>query len=93
MLTFIAKLTVKPGCEAEFERIMRAAVPKVREEPGNHAYLFHRSTENPRVYMFYEEYDDQAALDAHRAHLKEMGIDLRGMLEGPPVLEFYERLV
>ncbi len=93
MLTFIAKLTVKPGREAEFERIMRAAVPKVREEPGNHAYIFHRSTENPRVFMFYEEYSDQAALDAHRAHLKEMGIDLREMLDGPPVLEFYERLL
>ncbi len=93
MLTFTAKLTVKPGQEAEFERVMRAAVPKVREEPGNHAYVFHRSTENPRVFMFYEEYDDQAALEAHRAHLRELGIDLRAMLDGPPVLEFYDKLV
>jgi quinol monooxygenase YgiN len=93
MLTFIAKLTVKAGQEAEFERIMRAAVPKVREEPGNHTYIMHRSTENPQVFMFYEEYSDQAALDAHRAHLKEMGIDLRAMLEGSPVIEFYEKLV
>lgn len=92
MLTFTAKLVVKAGQEAEFERIMRAAVPKVREEPGNHAYVFHRSTENPLVFMFYEEYSDQAALDAHRAHLKEMGIDLRAMLEGAPTLEFYEKL-
>jgi quinol monooxygenase YgiN len=93
MLTFTAKLTVKAGQEAEFERIMRAAVPRVREEPGNHAYVLHRSTENPRVFMFYEEYDDQAALDAHRAHLREMGIHLRDMLDGPPALEFYEKLV
>jgi len=34
MLTFTAKLTVKAGQEQEFERIMRIAVPKVREEPG-----------------------------------------------------------
>ena len=93
MLTFTAKLTVKAGHEEEFERTMRAAVPKVREEPGNHAYIFHRSTENPSVFMFYEEYSDQAALDAHRAHLKEMGIDLRALLEGSPTLEFYEKLV
>lgn len=93
MLTFTAKLTVHAGQEAEFERIMRAAVPKVREEPGNHAYVFHRSTDNPQVFMFYEEYSDQAALDAHRAHLKEMGIDLRAMLDGAPRLEFYEKLV
>jgi quinol monooxygenase YgiN len=93
MLTFTAKLTVKAGQEAEFERIMRAAVPKVREEPGNRTYVFHRSTENPCVFMFYEEYDDQAALEAHRAHLRVMGIDLRAMLDGPPMLEFYEKLV
>ena len=92
MLTFIAKLTVKAGQEAEFERIMQAAVPKVREEPGNHAYIFHRSQENPRVFMFYEEYDDQAALEAHRAHLREMGLNLRDMLESPPTLEFYDKL-
>lgn len=93
MLTFTAKLTVKAGQEAEFERIMRAAVPKVREEPGNHAYIFHRAQDDPRVFMFYEEYSDQAALDAHRAHLREMGIDLRSMLEGAPQLDFYDKLV
>ena len=92
MLTFTAKLTVQAGSEQEFERIMRIAVPKVREEPGNHAYVFHRSTQDPRVFMFYEEYEDQTALEAHRAHLRAMGIDLRALLDGPPTVEFYERL-
>ena len=92
MLTFTARLTIKAGREAEFERIMRDAVPRVRQEPGNQAYIFHRATDNPRVFMFYEEYDDQAALDAHRAHLREMGIDLRAMLDGAPTLEFYDKL-
>ena len=44
MLTFTAKLTVKAGQEQEFERIMSIVVPKVREEPGNRAYILHRST-------------------------------------------------
>ncbi len=92
MLTFTAKLTVKAESAQEFERIMRIAVPKVREEPGNHAYIFHRSTQDPRVFMFYEEYEDQAALEAHRAHLRAMGIDLRALLDGPPTVEFYEKL-
>ena len=93
MLTFTARLTVQAGFEQEFERIMRAAVPKVRQEPGNQTYILHRSTQEPQVFMLYEEYDDQAALEAHRVHLREMGIDLRAMLEGAPVLEFYEKLV
>ena len=92
MLTFTAKLTVKTGHEQEFERIMSIAVPKVREEPGSRAYIFHRSMHDPRVFMLYEEYDDQAALEAHRAHLREMGIDLRALLDGPPIVEFYEKL-
>jgi quinol monooxygenase YgiN len=93
MLTFTAKLTVKAGQEDEFERVMRMAVPKVREEPGNHAYIFHRSTEHPGVFMVYEAYEDEEALNAHRAHLKEMGIDLRAMLDGRPTREYYEKLV
>jgi len=93
MLTFTAKLTIKEGQEDEFERVMRMAVPKVREEPGNHAYLFHRSTENARVFMFYEAYEDEDALTAHRAHLKVMGIDLHALLDGNPTLEFYDKLL
>ena len=93
MLTLTAILTVKAGQEAEFERLMHVAAPKVREEPGNHAYVLNRSTENPRVFMVYEEYEDAEALEAHRVHLKEMGIDLRDLLEGPPVLTFYDKLL
>ena len=92
MLTFTARLTVKAGQEQELERIMSITVPKVREEPGNQAYIFHRSMQDPRVFMLYEEYDDQAALEAHRAHLRDMGIDLQALLEGPPIVEFYEKL-
>jgi len=64
----------------------------VREEPGHQAYIFYRSTQDPRVFMRYEEYDDQEALEAHCAHLREMGIDLRVLLDGPPIVEFYEKL-
>jgi quinol monooxygenase YgiN len=92
MLTFTAKLTVKAGQEPELERIMSIAVPKVREEPGNKTYIFHRSLQDPRVFMLYEEYDDQEALEAHRAHLRAMGIDLLALLDGPPIVEFYEKL-
>ena len=92
MLTFTTKLTVQAGQEQAFERMMCIAVPKVREEPGNHAYIFHRSTQDPRVFMLYEEYEDQAALDAHNAHLREMDMDLRALLDGPPIVEFYEKL-
>ena len=51
-----------------------------------------RSKENPRLFLFFEEYVDQAAIEAHRQHLKELGIDLTTFLDGAPVVEFYDKL-
>ena len=93
LVTLTAKLTVKAGKEQEFETTMKGVVPKVREEPGNRAYIMCRAKDNPRVFLFYEEYVDQAAIEAHRQHLKELGVDLTAFLDGAPVLEFYEKLV
>ena len=53
MLVLVAELTVKPGLESAFERTMTAAVPQVRTEPGNHHYGFHRSKDDPRLFLFY----------------------------------------
>ena len=94
MLTFTAKLTVKAGQEREFERIMCIAVPKVREEPGNHAYIFHRSPHDPRVFMFYEEYADQAALDAHleSPHIKALLPRVDALCAAFPQITTWERV-
>ena len=35
-------------------------------EPGCKCYQVSRSTENDRVVILYEQYDDEAALDFHR---------------------------
>lgn len=92
MMSLVAKLTVQEGKEQDFINAMKDVVPAVREEPGNNAYIMNRSKENPRLFVFYEEYTDQAAFDAHRKHLGELGVDLRAILDGAPVLEFYEKI-
>ncbi len=92
MLALIARLTVKEGNEKKFEETMKGVVPKVRKEPGNLAYTMCRIKDNPRVFVFYEEYRDDAAFSAHRKNLKELGVDLASMLDGPPLLEFLDKL-
>lgn len=92
MMSLVARLTVQEGKEQDFIDAMKDVVPAVREEPGNNAYIMNRSKENPRLFVFYEEYADQAAFDAHRKHLGELGVDLRAILDGAPVLEFYEKI-
>jgi quinol monooxygenase YgiN len=37
-----------------------------RKEPGCLLYIAHRSIDNPSNFVFYEQYKDEAALQAHR---------------------------
>ena len=86
MLGVIAKLTIKPGTNADFEATMKALQAKVRsDEPGNKLYALHK-TDDVNVYVMLERYQDQAALDTHRAtpHFKELGRKLGEYLAGRP---------
>jgi quinol monooxygenase YgiN len=91
-ITLTAKLTIKADKEKEFETLMKAIVPKVREEKGNLAYIMCRSKDHPRLFLFFEEYADQAAIQAHGQHLKALGLDFSSFLDGPPVAEYYEKI-
>jgi quinol monooxygenase YgiN len=91
-ITLTAKLTIKAGKEKEFETLMKEVVPKVRQEPGNRVYTMLRSKSDPRVFLFFEEYADQAAIQAHGRHLKELGPDFSAFLDGPVVAEYYEKI-
>jgi quinol monooxygenase YgiN len=91
-ITLTAKLTIKAGKEKEFETLMKDVVVKVRQEPGNRAYTMCRSKENPRVFLFFEEYENQAAVQAHGRHLKELGLDFSAFLDGPVVAEYYDKI-
>jgi quinol monooxygenase YgiN len=58
---------VKQGCEDEAAALFRTLTEHSRAEPGCRMYLVHRSTTDARQFFLYEQYVDQAALDAHRA--------------------------
>lgn len=90
MLVIVAKLQAVAGKGSELAERMVAIAQKVRTEPGNHMYAIHQAVEDADIVMVYEQYTDQAALDAHRAHMKEMGVDLSGLLAGAPSLEYFE---
>lgn len=58
---------IKPGHEEEAVALFQPLTAATRAEPGCRMYRVHRSTGDPRRFFLYELYDDQAALDAHRA--------------------------
>jgi len=73
MLILAVHLTIKSGHEDELTDTFRKLQEETRREPGCISYIVQRSRENPRHYLIYEQYKDQAALDAHRGseHFKQ----------------------
>lgn len=67
MICVAVTYVIKPGHEAEAVTLFAKLTEATRNEPGCRMYLAHRSTHDPRRFFLYEQYDDQAALDAHRA--------------------------
>ncbi len=67
MIVLKVDMLVKPGTEEKCKEYIRILQEHSRREPGCLLYVGHQSTENPRKFLFYEQYKDQAALDAHRA--------------------------
>lgn len=67
MICVAVTYVVQPGREADAIELFAKLAPATRLEPGCRMYVVHRSTSDPRRFFLYEQYDDQAALDAHRA--------------------------
>ena len=66
MIVLKVDMLVKPGMGAKCREYIRLLQQYSRQEPGCLMYVGHQSTENPRKFLLYERYKDQAALDAHR---------------------------
>ncbi len=67
MICLAVTYVMKPGTEDEAVDRLRRLTEATRAEPGCRFYLTHRSTTEPRKFFLYEQYEDQAALDYHRA--------------------------
>lgn len=86
MLGVVARIRVKDGMQQQFEEVAKKLVAAVRaNEPGCTLYALHRS-EDPLVYVFMERYQDQAAVDAHRAseHFRTLGREMGQFMDGKP---------
>ena len=71
-----AKWTAQTGHEAEVRACIEALVAPSRAEPGCLRYVPHEDPANPRVFVLYEEYADEAAYQAHgaSAHFQEIAL-------------------
>ncbi len=81
------------GQEAAVRAVLLELVAPSRREPGCLCYNLHESKEQPGLFIFYEQWTGQAALDAHfqTPHLLGLDAKLDGRTE-PPVLAFQTML-
>jgi len=62
-----ATWTATEGSEAIVLDALEKLAPRSREEPGCRVYQAYRDPAEPRVFHIFEIYDDEAAVEAHRA--------------------------
>jgi quinol monooxygenase YgiN len=66
--TFIATLGIKQGRETEFERLQKELSELTHaNEPGTLVYDVIKSRDQPRTYVVYARFKDEAAFQAHQA--------------------------
>jgi quinol monooxygenase YgiN len=84
-----ATVRALPGQEAVIRAALLDMVAPSRDESGCLCYNLHESQEEPGLFIFYEQWTDQAAFDAHLETPHFLGLDAKidGRTE-PPVLAF-----
>jgi quinol monooxygenase YgiN len=61
----VARWRANAGSEERVVAVLDELTRATRAEPGCIGYQPHRSTEDPRDFLIFEQYDDEAAFEAH----------------------------
>ena len=64
-LTVIARIKAKPGMEKQMQQDLLASLTPTRSEIGNITFDLLIDINEPTVFVLYENWESQAALDAH----------------------------
>jgi len=67
MVVLVVTWMAKAGHEAEVAALFTTLTRESRQEPGCLMYQVHRHKTEPRRFLIYEQYKDDAALEAHRS--------------------------
>lgn len=87
----LAFLKAKPGKGKELEKMLKTVIEHTRREPGNIAYVMHRSTKDPDELMFDEIWADMKSLEDHlkTPHMQSALPKMTDLLAVPLKIETY----
>ena len=94
MIIVAAKIRTKPGKRDDFIKAAQSVIAATRAESGCLRYELYASTEDVNGLMYFEEWANRAALDAHMKtpHLvafKKLREE-RGMIDGQSDVRMFE---
>ena len=90
-----AKVSVKPDQIQGFIAATPDILAASRAEPGCVSYTMYQNPHEPASFFFFEQWKDQAAIDAHFAapHFKAFGDKIKDMVAAPPEIVIYDACV
>lgn len=95
MMTFLARMKIKPDRREDFIRLARELTEKVHaNEPDTTAYEFFRLRDDEYSYAVFEQFTSEDAEEAHRNtdYFNALAPDLIDCLDGPYVREYLDPL-
>jgi quinol monooxygenase YgiN len=90
----LAVFRAKQGKGKELEQILKTLVAPTRGEPGNIAYVLHRSTENPDELVFDEIFSSMGAFKEHaqKPYIQNLGEKIKHLLAAPLEVKTYSEV-
>lgn len=90
----LAFFRAKPGRGKELEKILQTLVAPTRGEPGNIAYVLHRSTKNPDELLFDEMFVSMKAFEEHaqKPYIKSLASKTGHLVDAPVRVETYSEV-
>lgn len=84
-ITLIARVKAKQGLEETLKNELLALLEPTGKEAGCITYNLHQNSEDSSLFMFYENWTSQQALDDHlqTPHLKSFLTKADDLLDGP----------
>ena len=92
MHIIVAEMKAQPGKVEQVATVLETLLAPSRAEPGCISYRFFYSHDDSERIMFYEEWQDMAAIEFHFAteHFEALGGQLDGLLDGEPKMDIFE---
>ena len=85
MICLNVLITARAGEEHRIAELFPRLQEASRQEPGCLLYVVHQHVADPRKFLVYEQYKDEAALEAHRnsPHFQELAANaIYQLIEG-----------